>query len=89
MCIQNNSVCSRVLLFSFVTTVALCHPSWAETVTVEATKDTSIFSENNNSNGQGDLFSGRTRGRQEARNRRTLIQFDLTDRTPFLVPIFK
>lgn len=46
------------------------------TVMLPATKDNSLFSENNNSNGSGDdLFTGRT---NQGNLRRTLIQFDLS-----------
>ncbi|GAB5554095.1 MAG: hypothetical protein Sapg2KO_36860 [Saprospiraceae bacterium] len=46
------------------------------TVMLPASKDNSLFSENNNSNGGGDdLFTGRT---NQGNLRRTLIQFDLS-----------
>lgn len=41
-------------------------------------KDNSIFSESNNSNGTGQLYSGRTGSRDGNNNRRALIKFDLT-----------
>ncbi|MEO0338984.1 MAG: DNRLRE domain-containing protein, partial [Bacteroidota bacterium] len=45
------------------------------TVTLDVTKDNSIYSENNNSNGSGsNLFTGRT---NNAALRRALVQFDL------------
>ena len=82
MYLKNYLFNSSVLLLSSFTSLGLSHFLSAETVTVEATKDNSIYSENNNSNGQGDLFSGRTRGRQAAGNRRALLQFDLTGSLP-------
>ncbi len=49
------------------------------TVNLIPSKDNSIYSESNNSNGQGHLFSGRTDGRGGApSNRRALITFDIT-----------
>ena len=79
---QKNSFISRILLLFLVPTFGLLHPSSADTVTLDATKDNSIYSENNNSNGDGDLFSGRTQGRQGAGTRRALMQFDLTGSIP-------
>lgn len=50
----------------------------AETLVVEAAKDTSLYSEGALSNGQGDaLFAGRTLGSFGTGDRRALIQFDL------------
>ena len=80
---QLNSLSIRVpFLLSLLFTLGFLHPSWAETVTLEPAKDNSIYSENNNSNGDGDLFSGRTQGRQGAGTRRALMQFDLTGSVP-------
>jgi hypothetical protein len=79
---KNNSLISRVLLLFLFTTFGLRLPSSADTVNLDATKDNSIYSENNNSTGDGDLFSGRTQGRQGAGTRRALMQFDLTGSVP-------
>ncbi len=79
---QNNSLVSRVLFLFFFPTFGLLLPSSADTITLDASKDNSIYSENNNSNGDGDLFSGRTQGRQGAGTRRALMQFDLTGSIP-------
>ncbi len=79
---QNNSLVSRVLFLFLFPTFGLLLPSSADTITLDASKDNSIYSENNNSNGDGDLFSGRTQGRQGAGTRRALMQFDLTGSIP-------
>ena len=73
---------SGPILLSLLLTLGLLPRSWADTVTLEPAKDNSIYSENNNSNGDGDLFSGRTQGRQGAGTRRALMQFDLTGSVP-------
>ena len=55
----------------------------ADTVTLGSVKDNTIYSENDNSNGQGiDLFAGRTQGQMGSGMRRALIQFDLTGSIP-------
>ena len=80
---QLNSLSIRgPFLLSLLFTLGFLHISWAETVTLEPAKDNSIYSESNNSNGEGNLFSGRTLGRQAAGKRRALIQFDLTGSVP-------
>ena|GEM_PF-3171879 len=61
-------------------------PLIAVTVILEPAKDNTIFSENNNSNGLGFLFSGNTQGRTINGtlfgSRRALIQFNLTGSVP-------
>ncbi len=56
--------------------VAISGPctSRAASITINPALDNSIYSENDNSNGQGPLFAGRTNG---GRVRRALIQFDI------------
>ena len=61
----------------------------AETMTLEPTKDTTIFSDGNGfSNGAGDRFHvGKTRGRLDTKLRRALLAFDLAGRIPANVQI--
>lgn len=50
----------------------------AETLIIEASKDTTLYSEGVLSNGQGtSMFAGRTRGTAGTLDRRGLVQFDL------------
>jgi len=65
----------------FTLSVILLAASWGlqaqTTVTLQASQDNSIYSENNNANGAGDyLFIGRT---NNGDLRRALIQFDVSD----------
>ena len=66
--------------------LGLSTPLIGDTVILETAKDNTIFSENNNSNGRGFLFSGNTQGRTIDGtifgSRRALIQFDLTGNVP-------
>lgn len=68
-----------ILLKSFILIAICCSvnlPSQTANLTPE--KDNSIYSENNNSNALGNLFSGQTGGRNGNNNRRALIKFDLS-----------
>ena len=73
-------------ILSFLSTLGFLDTSWADTVTLEPAKDNTIFSESNNSNGRGFLFSGSTQGRTidgtTLGSRRALIQFDLAGSIP-------
>lgn len=66
----------KTLLKLFFTLV-LCYGMnlQSQTVNLSPEKDNSIYSENNNSNALGNLFSGRT---NNGNNRRALIKFDLS-----------
>ena len=78
----------RALLYilSSIFILGLSTPLRGDTVILETAKDNTIFSENNNSNGRGFLFSGNTQGRTIDGtifgSRRALIQFDLTGSVP-------
>ncbi len=55
------------------------HAAWAGSVTLGASRDTTIYSENvNGSNAKGQLFAGRTAGTLGTELRRTLVAFDLS-----------
>ena len=83
-----NFTFQRVLLYilSPFFILGLLTPLIGETVILETAKDNTIFSENNNSNGRGFLFSGNTQGRTidgtVFGSRRALIQFDLPGSVP-------
>jgi len=83
-----NFTFQRVLLYilSPFFILGLLTPLIGETVILETAKDNTIFSENNNSNGRGFLFSGNTQGRTidgtVLGSRRALIQFDLPGSVP-------
>ncbi len=65
------------LIFGFVQSAS------ADTLIIEASKDTTLYSEGDLSNGQGiSIFAGRTMGRQGTGNRRALLQFNLEDVLP-------
>lgn len=73
-------------ILSLFFTLGYMPVSWADTVTLEPAKDNTLFSENDNSNGRGFLFSGSTQSRTidgtTFGKRRALIQFDLTGSVP-------
>jgi hypothetical protein len=70
---------------SFVLTIALslCTSLWSATVSLEPSKDNTMFEEADESNGKGTyLFSGQTEARNDNARRRALLQFDLTGAIP-------
>ena len=55
---------------------------YSDQVTINTTEDASIYEENNNANGTGNLFVGRTVGNSGTTIRRALLKFDIAGNIP-------
>ncbi|NDV63155.1 DNRLRE domain-containing protein [Puniceicoccales bacterium CK1056] len=75
---------TRIFLSGLCATlVAASHQIQAESITLEPSKDNSMFEEADESNGQGTyLFAGQTAPRNNSARRRALLQFDLNGQIP-------
>ena len=67
-----------LIYFSFITFCYSINSSSQTTTNFNPLKDNSIYSESNNSNGLGQLFSGKTGINNGNNNRRALIKFDIS-----------